>query len=65
MPQQTTVGSYATATVAAGADAAWSPDERASTPNSVERPYGVDGGETADTPEQYTTFGCVEYRPRE
>lgn len=65
MSHQTTFGSYATATVAAGADAAWSPDERALTANSVEGPYGVNDGETAETPEQYTTFGCVEYRPRE
>jgi len=65
MSPQRTFDSYGTAAVAAGADAAWSPDERALTANSIEGPYGVDGGETAETPEQYTTFGCVEYRPRE
>ncbi|GAA0218037.1 hypothetical protein [Halobaculum roseum] len=69
MPQQVTFDSYAAA-VATDADA-WSPNERTATPESVDVPYGVDdpsdadGSETVGIPEQYTTFGCVEYRPRE
>lgn len=69
MPQQVTFDSYAAA-VAADADA-WTPNERPSTPDSTDVPYGVDAqsgaeaSETGEAPERYTTFGCVEYRPRE
>ncbi|MFC6785735.1 hypothetical protein ACFQFH_07425 [Halobaculum halobium] len=64
MPQQVTFDSYAAA-VATDVEEAWSPDERAATPTSADGPYGVEDATTTELPKQYTTFGCVEYRPRE
>ena len=69
MGQQTTIDSYSAA-VASGAVDAWVPEERTTRPTYPTVPpraTGRTGGEREQEgePERFTTFGFVEYRPRE
>lgn len=71
MGRQTTIDSYSAA-VASGAVDAWAPEERTARPTHPAYRRSVRSRAEADTdadagaePERFTTFGVVEYRPRE
>ncbi|MFC7071441.1 hypothetical protein [Halobaculum lipolyticum] len=69
MGRQTTIDSYSAA-VASGALDAWVPEERTARPaypthhRSGGRPSASDA-DAEPRPERFTTFGFVEYPPRE